>query len=124
MLIGISAAIGMSDKGQLSVGVVISERKENATPEEQESLKNVSDQQQPKNTQPNSGLVGSGKSPAIAPPVITSTTTDESSSSTEAAASSSEESAAVTEEVVSDTQPSQEGGAQESVVDSQTPGAQ
>lgn len=108
----------MSDKGQLSVGAVISERKENATPEEQESLKNVSDQQQPKNTQPNSGLVGSGKSPAIAPPVITSTTTDESSSS------SSEESAAVTEEVVSDTQPSQEGGAQESVVDSQPPGAQ
>jgi hypothetical protein len=89
ILIGVSVAIGYSDKGPLDVEQTITLRKQNATPEEQQVLNNVPTQQQ--NTVPNGGLVGVGKAPKPVVEESTATTTDETASSTDATASSTEE---------------------------------
>ena len=77
LLLGISAAIGFSDKGQLDVPKTIAERKQSATPEEKKVLDSVP-VQQPQNNTPNGGLVGAGKS---APQPIVSPASVEASSS-------------------------------------------
>jgi hypothetical protein len=85
VVVGISAAIGYSDKGQLNVEGLISARKQSATPEEKVVLEAVPTEQA-KNNIPNGGLVGMGQpEPVIVPPVETSTTT---ATSTEGTASS------------------------------------
>lgn len=90
ILLGVSAAIGYSDKGQLDVEQTIAVRKQNATPEEQQILNNVPTQQQQNNI-PNGGLIGVGKSPKPEPVEPVSTSTDETASSSEVSASSTEE---------------------------------
>lgn len=91
-LFGMSALIGMSDKGQLDVSKAITERKQNATPEEQEVLNRVPSQQN-QNSAPNGGLVGMGQ---FELPVVqeqlsatTSTTSIATATSSEAVAASS-----------------------------------
>ncbi len=82
VLLGISAAIGFSDKGQLNVEGLISARKQNATPEEKVVLEAVPTDQA-KNNIPNGGLVGMGQpAPVVPPPVVVSTTTATGSTST------------------------------------------
>lgn len=98
VLLGVSALIGFSDKGQLDVEGKITERKQSATPEEQEILKSVPTEQS-KNSVPNGGLVGTGDSEPVPVPVIEAATT------TESAATTTEEGQTVassTEEVVAD----------------------
>ena len=90
VLIGVSAAIGYSDKGQLDVEQTITLRKQNATPEEQQVLNNVPTQQQ-QNAAPNGGLIGVGKSPKPQPSEPVATSTDETASTSDATASSTEE---------------------------------
>lgn len=87
VLLGVSAAIGFTDKGQLDVEASISLRKQNASPEEQQALNAVPVQQS--QAVPNGGLVGEG--PADVVPVLvpentgstTASTTDTTASSTE-----------------------------------------
>ena len=87
VLLGVSALIGYSDKGQLNVEATIAKRIQSATPEEQESLKDVPIQQQ-QTVVPNGGLVGMGQSAPPPPPEPVSTTTDSTATSTEETASS------------------------------------
>jgi hypothetical protein len=101
VLIGVSALIGYSDKGQLDVASTISSRIQNATPEEQETFKTVPVQQgQTENSAPNGGLVGMGQ-PDIPPPAVE----NESTSTEEAAATSTDATAATsTPEVTTNTE--------------------
>jgi hypothetical protein len=89
VLLGVSAAIGLSDKGQLNVEGLISTRKQNATPEEKVALEAVPTEQV-KNSVPNGGLVGMGQQPEpLAPtPVVVATTT--ATTSTQSASSTAE----------------------------------
>ncbi len=87
VLLGVSAAIGLSDKGQLNVENLITARKQNATPEEKVVLESVPTEQA-KNNIPNGGLVGMGQPEPVIPPSVdtsstTATTTDNTASSTE-----------------------------------------
>ena len=82
VLLGISAAIGFSDKGQLNVEGLISARKQNATPAEKVALEAVPTDQA-KNNIPNGGLVGMGQpAPVVPPPIQVSTTTATTSAKT------------------------------------------
>ena len=89
-LIGVSAMIGLSDKGELDVASAIAKRKEKATPEERQALENVPTEQiQP--SAPNGGLVGMGQPP---PPVVqqpVSTTSQTVASTSKATTASSSE---------------------------------
>ena len=85
VLLGVSVLIGMSDKGELDVARAISNRKQNASSdEERQTLLSVpTDQIQP--TAPNGGLVGMGASESSVPePTIevSASSTDQSASST------------------------------------------
>lgn len=91
VLLGVSAMIGYSDKGQLNVEATIASRIKNASPEEQESLRDVPIQQQ-QTVIPNGGLVGMGQSePPPAPPAPISTSTDATASSTDVVATTTKE---------------------------------
>lgn len=109
LLIGASAGIGFSDKGQLNVENIIALRKQNASPEEKVTLETVP-VQQPKNNIPNGGLVGMDQSELPPPPVVeTSSTTNASSTSTveessDASASSTEEAIQAEEASATETQ--------------------
>jgi hypothetical protein len=75
VVIGASVGIGYSDKGTIDVSSVITERKQNATPEEHELFKTIPVQQSQNNVI-NGGLVGAGKPPSLVPakqPEIAST---------------------------------------------------
>ncbi len=84
---GVSAGIGFSDTGAIDVASKIEQRKQNATPEEQERFEAVPVQHTQTNV-PNGGLVGTGKSvpaPVPEPPAATTSasTTAETASTTE-----------------------------------------
>lgn len=83
VLLGVSALIGMSDKGELDVASAIAQRKQNASPEEKQALESVpTDQVKP--SAPNGGLVGMGApEPAVVPEVSASSTAETASSTTE-----------------------------------------
>jgi len=89
VLLGISAAIGFSGSGQLDVESSIAQRKQNASPEEQEIMKSVP-VQQTQTAAPNGGLVGMGDSEIPPPPPPVVETASSTASSTEATASSTE----------------------------------
>lgn len=105
VLLGISALIGSSDKGELDVAGKIAERKQQATPEEQESLENVNSGS-PRSV-PTASLVGMGDDPGFVPPqaepAIASTTQDTASTTLDTATSTSE--VEQTEQVVEESEP-------------------
>lgn len=91
VLLGISAAIGFSDKGQLDVEGTIALRKQNAkTPEEQQSLEAVPTEQAQNNV-PNGGLVGMGQPEPVAPSPVVGSSTDATASSSSPIASTTPE---------------------------------
>ncbi|MFM2381510.1 MAG: hypothetical protein RLZZ76_277 [Candidatus Parcubacteria bacterium] len=84
VLLGVSALIGMSDKGELDVASAITERKQSATSEEEkQALESVPTEQiQP--SAPNGGLVGMGApEPVVQLPEVTASSTEQTASSTE-----------------------------------------
>lgn len=85
---GCSVAIGYSDKGQIDVGGIITERNKKAQDEGDTRLINVPVQ----NRQADGGLVGMGDLEPASPPEPVATTT----------ASSSDETASSTDEIVED----------------------
>lgn len=88
VLLGVSALIGMSDKGELDVASAIAQRKQNASPEEKQALESVPTEQT-KPSAPNGGLVGMGAPEPVAPaPEVTASTTPQTASSTESAGGS------------------------------------
>ena len=93
VLLGVSALIGASDKGELDVAGKIAERKEQATPEEQASLEAVTSGSA--NSVPTASLVGMGDDPGTVPPVVeqvvASTTEVNASSTTDIASTTPEE---------------------------------
>jgi hypothetical protein len=83
ILLGVSALIGMTDKGELDVASAITQRKQSATSdEEKQALESVPTEQiQP--ASPNGGLVGMGApEPVPVVPEVTASSTPESASST------------------------------------------
>jgi hypothetical protein len=100
VLFGVSALIGISDKGQLDVSGAIAERKQNASGEEKQALETVPTQQT--QAAPNGGLVGMGAPEPVPVPEPTASTTEETASSTEASGEQTEsESSTPTEETES-----------------------
>lgn len=93
-LTGVSALIGLSDKGQLDVSSTIAKRKEKASPEEKQKLEAVPTEQAQAST-PNGGLVGMGQptAPAVAPQPVSTSTKAVASTSKASVASSSAKSA-------------------------------
>jgi len=89
VLLGVSAVIGFSDKGQLDVASAIALRKQGATTqEEKDALENVPTEQAV-NALPNGGLVALDASEVPPPPPsVVSTTTENTASSSDATASS------------------------------------
>jgi hypothetical protein len=86
VLFGVSALIGLSDKGQLDVSSKIADKKESATEEEKQILADVPTVQNAP-TVPNGGLVGMGSDvPPPPPPPPAATTTDISGTSTDTTA--------------------------------------
>lgn len=100
VLFGVSALIGLSDKGQLDVSSKIAARKESATEEEKKELESVPTEQNAP-TVPNGGLVGMGSegTPPPAPEVFSTTTLESVATSTVDTASSTSESENVPQEV-------------------------
>ena len=81
LVMGVSALIGFSDKGQLNVENAIRDRKQNATGAEQEALQSVPTEQSGGRA-PNGGLVGMGQGEQSTPaPTQASTTTVTTSAS-------------------------------------------
>jgi hypothetical protein len=89
-IVGASVAIGYSDKGQIDVTSLIAARKQNATPEEQQTFESVPVQQGQSGVV-NGGLVGTGAPSPLVPtnpaPQSASTTPDTATSSDDAAVS-------------------------------------
>jgi cytoskeletal protein RodZ len=83
VLLGVSALIGMTDKGELDVARAITERKQNATSdEEKQALESVPTEQIAPSA-PNGGLVGMGApEPVPVVPEVTASSTADSASST------------------------------------------
>lgn len=91
VFLGISAVIGMSDAGQISVESTITERKQSASPEEKARIESIPVQQS-QNALPNGGLLPSGvpvNVPAPEPESVASST-EPSATSTEPVASSTD----------------------------------
>jgi hypothetical protein len=100
VLFGVSALIGMSDKGQLDVSGAIAERKQNASDEEKKALETVPTEQAQASA-PNGGLVGMGAPEPAPVPEPTASTTEETASSTEATGEQAEPETTPTEEAES-----------------------
>lgn len=120
VIIGGAIAVGYSDTGSIDVTHVISERKQNASPQEQELFKTIPVQQGQSNV-PNGGLVGSGKSAPVPPPV-TATSSDATASSSDASATSSPQQEG--EEAVSEEETAAATDTTSSSTDETTPEAQ
>ena len=82
VLLGVSALIGISDKGELDVASAITQRKQNASSDEEKQALESVPTEQIQASAPNGGLVGMGapEQVEIAPTIINASTTQDGAS--------------------------------------------
>ena len=108
LLLGVSALIGMSDKGELDVASAISQRKQNAGAEEKQALESVPTEQINPSA-PNGGLVGMGAPPPVVQvPEAIASSTELTATTTKTTESTSTEGTQGNEEVLPSEAPAKE----------------